>query len=51
MKQRTMIDFETVCLRLSIKGLIVPVRLWILSRAYYQSFFSTLFLMNLKLNT
>ena len=27
-------DFETVCLRLSIKGLIVPIRLGILSIGY-----------------
>ena len=29
------IDSETVCLRLLIKGLIVPARLCILSIAYY----------------
>ena len=28
-------DSETVCLRLLIKGLIVPIRLCILSIAYY----------------
>ena len=31
----TNVNFETVCLRLLIKGLTVPVRLWMLSIAYY----------------
>ena len=32
---KTNVDSETVCLRLLIKGLIVPIRLCILSIAYY----------------
>ena len=31
----TNVNFETVCFRLLIKGLIVLVRLWMLSIAYY----------------
>ena len=34
-EQKTNVDSETVRLRLLIKGLIVPVRLCTLSRAYY----------------
>ena len=34
-EEKTNVDSETVCLRLLIKGLIVPIRLSILSIAYY----------------
>ena len=34
-EQKTKVDSETECLRLLIKGLIVPIRLCILSIAYY----------------
>ena len=35
-KYKTIVDSETVCLLLLIKGLIVPIRLWILSIAYHE---------------
>ena len=35
-EQKTNGDSETACLRLLIKGLIVPIRLWILSIACYE---------------
>ena len=34
--QKTNVDSETVCLRLLIKGLVVPIRLWIMSIVYYN---------------
>ena len=35
-EQNANADSETVCLRLLIKGLIVPIRLWMLSIGYYK---------------
>ena len=35
-EQKTKVDSETVCLRLLIKGLVVPIRLYVLSKAYYK---------------
>ena len=34
-EQKTNVDSETLCFRLLIKGVIVPIRLRILSMAYY----------------
>ena len=34
-QQKTKVDSETICLRLLIKDLIVPLRLWIRSIAYH----------------
>ena len=41
-ERKKIVDFKTVCLRLLIEGLIVPLRLWMLPIAFCQILFCSL---------